>query len=94
VKPGTAAGLAATLEQLAAALREEGQDAPPLRLLKLRAASVVTGIPASTLRELCASRAITATRMGRDWMLRLSDIEQYQKQHEWTARGPLLRMSR
>jgi excisionase family DNA binding protein len=91
VKPSTAAALAATLEQLAAILREEGQDEQPATVerVKLAAASKATGIPASTLRELCARRQITSTKMGRDYMVRLSDIETYLSRKTVTARGSL-----
>lgn len=92
MKPTTAAALAATLEQLAAILREEGQDEPAtVERMKLKAASKATGIPASTLRELCARRQITSTKMGRDYMVRLSDVEQYLSTTTVKARGTALR---
>ena len=87
--PATAAAMATCLEQLAAALREEATEKPQAQRVRLTAASKLCGIPASTLRELIARRHITATRTGRTWMVRLSDIEAYQGKHEVAARGQI-----
>ena len=89
MKLATAAAMAACLEQLAAALREEATEKPQAQRVKLTAASKLCGIPASTLRELIARREITATKLGRDWMVRLSDIEAHLQKHETRARGSL-----
>jgi excisionase family DNA binding protein len=89
MKPATAAAMAACLEQLAAALREETQEKPQAERVKLTAAARLCGIPASTLRELCLRREITATRTGRTWRVRLSDVEAYQQRNEVRARGSL-----
>ena len=91
MKPATATAMAACLEQLAAALREESQEQPKVTVqrVKLAVAAKESGIPASTLRELLLRREITATKLGRDWMVRLSDVEAFQAKHETRARGSL-----
>jgi excisionase family DNA binding protein len=97
VRAEVASAFAATLEQLAAILREEAhQDASGANVaaprMKLPAAAKATGISVSTLREWCARREVTSTKLGRDYMVRLSDIEAYLMRRTSKARPvPLIR---
>lgn len=81
--------IAAGLEAVAALLRESTTEQPQAQRVKLSHASKESGIPVSTLRELLQQKRITATRIGRRWMVRMSDIEAYQRRNEVQARGQL-----
>lgn len=93
MKPATATAMAACLEQLATALREEATEQPQAQRRKLSIVAKDKGIAASTLRELIARKQITAVRFGNRrgvWLVDPAEVEAYFTRNTSLARGSRL----
>lgn len=84
---------AAALDALAAIIRESAVERPPVRWRKVSEVARETGIAPSTLRELIARRVITASKVGRRYLVDPNEVTAYIQRNELKARIHLREVS-